>query len=903
MTRHDLLLLWGKTDPYHALIHHQVDVGCVAMALIRSSTIRPVLEKMANMLNIDVNVLRSWTAYIASLHDIGKCSPDFQVRGGDAIVTQLKDIGLRFRRHDIVPFYHSIMSGTWADTLLRESFQWGKRAITIVVHCIEGHHGHFNGHQTPIDDLERITWNPWRERINNVLMSLFKPMEWRPRDFKYPNIIGTFLIAIIVLSDWIASNDALFKFHEIRGKDTMSFSSYFTESLARANTCIDALGFNEIVDVDSVTQFHDVYPEFTTLFPIQHIVNRVFNDMSTSGRISNVALVILEAPTGDGKTETSHFITTQLMKHLGLNGFYMALPTCATSNQMFERTKDFLSRFGGDASKRTSLIHGMAWLVNDHEPRPRDLTISHVSHDDLQTAISWFRPSRLAFLSPRGVGTIDQLLMSALYVKFGFLRLLGLAEKVVIVDEVHAYDVYMTNILTRMLEWGRILNIPVVLLSATLPVEKKRELVMASTGVDTCDNVEGQSDYPLVTIVMNDGRIIRESARGDEESPREKIISVRVEDDAMNDVPLILRNVIASASSGKCTCVVVNTVARAQAFHDELIHALKESSNVNVFQFHARFTVEDRNEIEHEVTTLFGKNDTNRPRSAIVIATQVIEQSLDVDFDEMFSEIAPIDLLIQRMGRLHRHERKHRTGNPTFHVIFFGDDHDDFGSSEYVYSKFLLYKTVIELATLPHSRGGVSLVHVPRDIRGMIECVYDGIIPVSLPPMIDGDLIRKSKQKWKKEMEIMKNDSGKYLIPSVDARRFTYATFRDSSFNESDDEITEFVRAKTRYGMTEKAFIVLDETEFVGTEHEKDPPSKHDMRTILLRKISLPWYWFRDMLKRGTYQLPELDKTSWLRTPVLRMKCGTWSCNMPKSVMTLRYNKNTGMTMEVEKHE
>ena len=246
------------------------------------------------------------------------------------------------------------------------------------------------------------------------------------------------------------------------------------------------------------------------------------------------------------------------------------------------------------------------------------------------------------------------------------MRLFGLAGKTVIIDEVHAYDAYMMKLMERLLEWLAALGCGVVLLSATLPNKKRHDLVKAfAAGLRRNEPKREDKLYPRLTWVSR-------TYSGVEHFPASTQFSRTILYEWVNGaLPTATSQVFTlgvrlqkALADGGCAAVICNTVSRAQ----EVFRALKpffsgqdvDDGQHELNLFHARFLYDDREQREGQALRRFGKpNDpkVKRPRRAVLVATQVIEQSLDLDFDLMVTEMAPVDLILQRAGRLHRHNR------------------------------------------------------------------------------------------------------------------------------------------------------------------------------------------------------------------------------------------------------
>jgi len=424
------------------------------------------------------------------------------------------------------------------------------------------------------------------------------------------------------------------------------------------------------------------------------------------------AMLIVEAPTGCGKTEAALALADHWMCSGAAGGLYVAMPTTATSNQMFKRVgTDFLQKRYPAELINLQLAHGSAMLNSDLN----EIILQSIGEEEEEglTAMGWFLPKKRTLLAPFAVGTVDQALRSVLLTKHFFVRLFGLGGKVIIFDEVHAYDAYMSEIFCRLLQWLRAAQVSVTLLSATLSEDARRRFAHAY-GADLPQSSSGDL-YPRFTLVNPSG--CRTGALSYHSS---RDLHLEWCQPGPQDIVNTLR---ARLADGGFAAVVCNTVRRAQEIYETVSEAGLCPQD-DCILFHARFPFQRRQELETLVTERFGKANANRKR-AIVIATQVIEQSLDLDFDFMISDLAPVDLLLQRAGRLHRHNRPTRpTGleQPTLAICQpEGEDHDapDFGGSRYVYEPYILLRTLAVL----RDRKSISL---PADTVELIESVYGG---------------------------------------------------------------------------------------------------------------------------------------------------------------------------------
>lgn len=354
---------------------------------------------------------------------------------------------------------------------------------------------------------------------------------------------------------------------------------------------------------------------------------------------------------GIGKTEAALALAEILNSRVGCGGIFFGLPSQATANSIFNRVMDWGSKQSEDTAMSIRLAHGRAELNDDYKSLFKgkaNLEEDGAAGSGL-VAHSWFKGRKQALLADFVIGTIDQLLLAALKQKHLMLRHLGLSGKVIIIDECHAYDTYMSQYLYMAVRWLGYYRVPVIIMSATLPSSKRMDLVRAYLNDDSIssDKFHFEKGYPLLT--WTDSKDINQKVV-DWDFKRK---SVGIEHISEMQISALLKDRL---SGGGCAGIIVNTVKRAQNIAAALRNELK---HVKIILLHSQYIDTDRASIEWEIVKLVGKSSVEKDRDFLVIVgTQVLEQSLDLDFDIMISDLCPMDLLIQRMGRLHRHERK-----------------------------------------------------------------------------------------------------------------------------------------------------------------------------------------------------------------------------------------------------
>jgi CRISPR-associated endonuclease/helicase Cas3 len=655
---------WGKADKetgkYHLLPYHCLDVAAVGYSLLLKN---PALrQKITTITGLEETICIHWLQMGLALHDIGKFSETFQNLRPD-ILKQLQDIKSNKEytiRHDSLghlflksfvengnPLFHKV-----PDSALDE---W-QDVIMSIVRAHTGHHGvppqmrglngiplNYHRYFGDADSVAAASFIKEVDTIGNVLPDklVFPP----PYDLEVMLKKASWLLAgFTVLCDWIGSNSNWFPYTATQ----ISLDKYWeTIALPQAAHAIHAAGINAGVPLAERPVFSCLFPNIPVPTPLQ-----AFVDQYPTGNSPH--LFILEDITGSGKTEAALLLAGRLMAAGCGNGLFLALPTMATSNAMYTRLANVYRKlFMAETAPALVLAHSARHLSENFMASVGGQ--GNYGADEETAAAqcsSWLADNRKkAQLADVGVGTLDQALLAILPARFQSLRLFGLASHILIIDEVHAYDPYMNKLLQNLLTFHAALGGSAIMLSATLPTHTRRGFVTAfANGCDDNQWLEQKIQaYPLVTSYTKETGICETSI----ESAPQRQCSVEVS--LIDKEDEVIKQIIEATEKGYCVCWIRNTV------HDALNGHEKLKANVhkdNLMLFHARFALGDRLDIEDAVLTAFGKTSTETLRNGkVLVATQVVEQSLDLDFDLLISDLAPMDLLIQRAGRLHRHAR------------------------------------------------------------------------------------------------------------------------------------------------------------------------------------------------------------------------------------------------------
>lgn len=666
---------WGKAKPigqeaapYHLLPYHCLDVAAVGMCLMRLRSYRLTALAVAGLAPESLPELMT---FFLALHDLGKFARGFQ-----NLVPNMSPLLVpadkRFQygtdvRHDTLGWMAWKVSvaaalrdsrlpkpehGAWADWFMAMAGHHGEPPRELIkgqfpVAALKSSYFHDEDLEAAVEfgrEMAALLLPEQLPQPSSALKKAIKAESWR-------------LAGIAVLADWIGSNQDYFTYVMA----PMPLNEYWeTVALPTAERAVAAAGLAE-TPIKSFSGARQLFDYLATPTPLQ-----AFTAQASIGSIPQ--LFILEDVTGAGKTEAALILAHRLMANGNGRGIYFGLPTMATANQMYRRVGDVFRRFYADgAQPNLVLAHGARKLVEDFEASiltqpPPDADYGATEPSASGSCAAWLADStKKALLAEVGVGTIDQTLLAVMPARHQSLRLLGLSGKVLIADEVHAFDAYTGRLLQVLLEAHARQGGSAILLSATLPGELRADLVEAfqrglgGSADEPPDSIPVDTPYPLVTWASQTVKLFPVATR-DSVKRTVAVNFLHAEDS-------ILARIRASVEAGQCVCWIRNTVDDAR----DAWCLLRQSDWINpehLMLFHSRFALDDRLRIENEALDVFGKHSLGAARCGrVLVASQVVEQSLDLDFDVLITDLAPVDLIIQRAGRLHRHSRD-KAGNP-----------------------------------------------------------------------------------------------------------------------------------------------------------------------------------------------------------------------------------------------
>ncbi|GLW58649.1 CRISPR-associated helicase/endonuclease Cas3 [Kitasatospora phosalacinea] len=802
--------LWGKSagkagGTANLLISHMLDTAAVA-EVMWDEYLPPVTRRRLDAVAGGRGRGRLLFVWLCGVHDLGKATPAFQ-RMDATGAAAVRAVGLRWNEYALAggkKWRHDRAGGRLLRKLLAEA-GWTEKQTAWVWPLVAGHHGTFPtaGDLAPPKKNEEFQGrgDAW-QRAQAVLLEVFSrevgfggecPLaEVQPCEVP-PRVVQLQLAGFVVMADWIASNER--HFHGIADLAQVSLEGARKRAKA-AWSALELRGGWGQLDLSGPELFQDRFGDGPRQSQ-QMVLDAVH-------RMGGPGLVVIEAPMGEGKTKAALAAAEVLAARSGADGVFLGMPTQATADPMFTQVRSWLGEIDERLADQVALLHGkrifnkewralldgadgidsfsaddcygsvgedeygMTWSFGEEEPEPQRRGPSE-----------WFLGRRRGLLSPFAVGTVDQLLQAATRTKHVMLRMAGLVGKVVILDEVHAADVYMSQFLLEGLRWLGQAGVPVLLLSATLPPEQRRDLVAAYLAgaqcVETLPEVEfpQPKGYPNVTAawVGEDGpHLLVDST----ETWREEDLKVKVhvldepvadpkdEDPSGPAAEAVAEYLRDQLADGGCALVIRNTVDRAQRTF-EAVRAKFGDQEVHLL--HGRLHAGHRADRTTAVLQALGRRDDGRPRPQrmVVVATQLAEQSFDVDADLLVTDLAPIDLLLQRIGRLHRHDgnpRPSRLEHPTVAVTGLRQAGGGvpwlLRASEGIYGRYLLLRTAAEVIK---ADGGEW--SIPGQVPELVARVYgtDRIVP---PEWAEGETA--ARKTWDENRRARRESAAQYLL-------------------------------------------------------------------------------------------------------------------------------------------
>lgn len=715
----------GTDSPsFLRLIDHSVDVAAVAEGLMTITTLRRRLEALAERPLTKADIARM--AFFVGLHDAGKVNHGFQAR-------------LRGEKPDaghIGPIWSIVcdsppgrLSSDIRRALRRRDWKgWfaDKEDETAWWNAVFAHHGSLPPGGTRPDPRlweERNGYSPLSALADTttVLRAMFLVAFDEAAAATLPST-PRFMHAVaglVTLADWLGSDRNVFAF-PCEGAPTCNeripWARKEAADLLRRRWLDSGEAQQAVATIPAA--FADLFPDLPAPRPAQERLQEA--PLPVAGQV-----VVLEAETGSGKTEAAMLHFLRLFRAGEVDGFYFALPTRAAAVQIHRRVTETLRRWFEHAAPPVGLAVPGYLRVDAEEGRSLPEQAGVLWPDETDTDRVWAveRPKR--YLSGVAmVGTVDQLLLGGLQVKHAHLRSGPMLRLLLVIDEVHASDAYMTEVLRNVLDQHSAAGGHALLMSATLGALSRLRFLAPGERIEAHE-VPALAKavalpYPAVQRTGEELRFLPDDGR-------EKRVSVRLRDHRTLDS--VLERVKQQAEDGAAVLFIRNTVRDAQdTFRrlEDLGAPLLRCADVAT-PHHSRYAPEDRRRLDEALERAFGKEG----RAGIVaVTTQTAEQSLDICADRLVTDIAPGDVLLQRIGRLHRHALTRPAGFETPMVDVLAPTAEELAAHVNVKGEVRgqtpmglgrVYRNMIGVLATRRWLAGCDTVRIPGDNRALVE--------------------------------------------------------------------------------------------------------------------------------------------------------------------------------------
>ena len=686
---------WGKFESkdeagsFHPLAHHSMDVAAVFRQMIKLPVVRNRLETAASEPLAESQHER--LAALAFLHDVGKLHPGFQAKRLSFEVWKGPRRGhleegwaffLLAARQPEHPFHKT----------MKQILGWGETAVEGLLAAIIAHHGRpvlVSGNPTLSGDWDRppppgYNWRTEARIMDDMLHGWFeRAFDGTVAPLPELNPFHHLVAGLVTLADWIGSNTRFFEFRAPLDP------AYNLIAHKNAEKALADIHFDS-----GLLNFHTA-PDFTTLtsFPAPNPAQAIVGNTDTEAR-----LLILEAETGSGKTEAALWALHAIAGGRKSFGLYFAVPTRAAARQLHDRVVKTMGRVFGQNGPEPVLAIPSQLRAGEHDGQR--LPDWKVRWDDNPDFVSrrWAAEHATRYLASMiAVGTIDQTMLAALKVKHAHLRGSALSRSLLVIDEVHASDAYMTEIQKRLLRGHLAVGGYAMLMSATLGSRARAEW---TEGQFPDFKTAVSIPYPAIWVGGNS------KPRAPRAFSRSR--SVRMKPVLTMDPVETAEHAISAARANARVLIIRNTVASAI----ETWRAVRAADGESLLLragggpalHHGRFAAEDRFLLDRAVEAALAPKDRPAEGGRIVIGTQTLEQSLDIDADFLITDLCPVDVLLQRIGRLHRHDAG-STGRPA-----------GFGNAQ---ACVLIPEDGLDPLTKPDFQNGLGAWEGPDGINGI----------------------------------------------------------------------------------------------------------------------------------------------------------------------------------------
>lgn len=670
----------GKSIPIeYPLFKHLIDTSIFAELILEKIVSQQQINIMINDLDINKDMLVEIIKFAAGMHDIGKCNPEWQVNTLKIHPEHesLKDLIIpETINKDLNKWRHDINSGVFFANNSRIKNTGFKKLLTEIS---ASHHGDFNVSKEVLKHSKYsidLKWVETQQKIEEKIIEVLELENIIDYELKINNdndsVRSKILITgIVVLADWLASRGDFI----VQTENQNSYKEYRNNTRKIANKHMNLLGLNKPLWKKEIT-WESMFPQISTPNDFQKSFIEQQETFKTNG------LTLISAPMGIGKTETALYLASINGSHTNNSGFWLTLPTQATANAIFERSTEVIEKIYSNKENSVALLHSNSKLNEAMEKITKknkrvfaeDVINYKENMDDFDESSavelenSFYNASNLFIseflveqktggMSSAVISTVDQAINSVTPLKHNMLRWLSITGKTIILDEVHDFDSYTFNLIEKFLEWAGYFNLNIILMSASLSEKSQKKLVKAYAGNRNTENVipNGGINSPSWVHIKNyNNESINKNVSNyiKPQEYNEYTINMMETDSPTDEIEKIIKN-----NKNANTLVVSHTVNQAISFYRKI----KENYDGEVILLHSRMTENEKQKILKNILSYSGKPGVSKERKPhILISTQLVQQSMDIDYDLIISIMSPLPELLQRIGRVYRHDQGDR---------------------------------------------------------------------------------------------------------------------------------------------------------------------------------------------------------------------------------------------------
>ncbi|MEX0680985.1 MAG: CRISPR-associated helicase Cas3', partial [Balneolales bacterium] len=667
----------GAVTHWHPLIAHSADVAAVVEALLMRTILNRRLARLLGQEKLtDIQIARF--AALSVIHDAGKANHGFQNQAFDIKGPREGHVGPII---EIIQADENFHEQLLIPLGIQDVLTWFSNQETAV-HFLFATWAHHGKPVLPRSNFKQSLWekNTRRDPVE-ALSSLSTCMkQWFPDAFKEDSntipdqpVIQHIYNGILTLADWLGSDTRFFSFTE-------SLENYIQRARDNAGKAIRALTLDAGIPREIIKDSPISFRMFSPWEPFE--IQKQCLELPT---FSEGSLTILESDTGSGKTEAALSRFLKLYQEGLVDGMYFAVPTRSAATQLYDRVEKAVEKAFGEHKNRPPVVQAVSGYLKvdavEGTALPHFKVLWYDDRKDELRERSWAAEHPKRYLAGAVVvGTIDQVLLATLQVKHAHMRTAALLRHFLVVDEVHSSDVYMTRLLERVLDLHLSAGGHALLMSATLgtssryrfamkkkePVPEAEKAEMVAYPLLTHTNQMREKTFEITGKSSGFQKNIRAETKNIAGYP-DKIAELALEKAGSGARVLIIRNKVSD-------CIETQKAIEEIAGTDSGI--LFKSDGIPA-PHHSQFAAEDRKQLDLEIESYFGKSAGRD--SVIAVATQTVEQSLDIDADFMISDLCPMDVLLQRIGRLHRHQRPRPKGFETAQCVVLTPEDRDLG--------------------------------------------------------------------------------------------------------------------------------------------------------------------------------------------------------------------------------